>query len=210
MNFEPIHKKYPLILASASPRRKRLLRQIGLPYRSIKSLINEGEAAGEKEERVLELAKGKAKAVQSASRKHWILGADTIVVIDDTVLGKPENKEDARVMLDFLSGREHRVITGLCILDPSGHVSRLEYVTTLVFMKPLSEREISAYIATGEPFGKAGSYAIQGQGAFMVREIRGSYSNVVGLPLCALIQALLDAGALQEFPLPPDRSRSRA
>lgn len=158
---------------------------------------------------MLELAREKARAVQSRAVDHWILGADTTVVLGDTVLGKPEDEDHARVMLDLLSGREHRVITGFCVLDPSGHVCHLENVATLVFMKPLSEREISAYIATGEPFGKAGSYAIQGIGAFMVREIKGSYSNVVGLPVCALTRSLLDLGALREFPFPSDRGLAR-
>lgn len=201
MNFEPITEKYPLILASASPRRKRLLQQAGLPYHSIESNIPEGGIPGDQADMVLELAKEKAKAVRLNSGNHWILGADTIVVLGDRVLGKPENREDARIMLDFLGGKEHRVITGFCVIDPSGRVSHSECVTTLVSMKPLSEREISAYIATGEPFGKAGSYAIQGIGAFMVKEIRGSYSNVVGLPLCELVQSLLILGALKEFPL---------
>lgn len=138
------------------------------------------------------LAEEKARAVRFNSGNHWILGADTIVVLGDTVLGKPQDGEDVRGMLELLSGKEHRVITGFCVLDPSGQRSRLESVATRVFMKPLSEGEISAYIATGEPFGKAGSYAIQGIGAFMIREIKGSYTNVVGLPVCALIRSWMN------------------
>jgi septum formation protein len=105
-------------------------------------------------------------------------------------------------MLTLLSGKEHRVITGICILDPSGKVAHSEAVTTLVRFIKLTERQIKAYIRTGEPYGKAGSYAIQGIGAFMVESITGSYTNVVGLPLSALIQALLTVGALRGFPLP--------
>jgi len=101
-----------------------------------------------------------------------------------------------------LSGREHRVITGFCVLDPLGRIARTEAVETLVRFRSLSRQEVEAYLATGEPFGKAGGYAIQGIGAFMVEGITGSYTNVVGLPLSALIKALLAEGALRAFPLP--------
>ncbi len=104
-------------------------------------------------------------------------------------------------MLWILAGKEHRVITGFAILDPSGGVVHSEEVTTCVSVRTLSEREIEAYIATGEPFGKAGSYAIQGIGAFMIEGIAGSYTNVVGLPICAVVQALTRAGALDRFPV---------
>ena len=107
-------------------------------------------------------------------------------------------------MLLLLNGKEHRVITGFCVLDPSATVAHSEAVTTLVRFKPLSEQEIEGYIRTGEPFGKAGSYAIQGVGSFMVEAINGSYTNVVGLPLCAVIKALVSAGGLECFPLAKD------
>ena len=104
-------------------------------------------------------------------------------------------------MLSLLSGETHKVHTGYCILNPYGELAHSETVTSLVRMKPLSAEEIDAYIMTGEPFDKAGSYAIQGIGAFMVESISGSYTNVVGLPLCALVKALLSIGALRSFPL---------
>jgi septum formation protein len=106
-------------------------------------------------------------------------------------------------MLSLLSGKEHEVITGFCLLNPSGEMAHSEAVTTLVKMKRLDEKEINAYVAIGEPFGKAGSYAIQGIGAFLVESISGSYTNVVGLPVCALIKSLLATGALKNFPLSP-------
>jgi septum formation protein len=104
-------------------------------------------------------------------------------------------------MLNILSGVEHKVVTGFAILDPSGSVAHVETATTRVKLKKITKEEISAYVATGEPFGKAGSYAIQGMGVFMVERINGSYTNVVGLPLCALIKALAHTGALHRYPL---------
>lgn len=147
------------------------------------------------------LAEKKARSVLGRSRGNWVLGADTMVVLDPAVLGKPENGEEARSMLLRLSGMEHEVVTGFCLLDPAGQRAHAEAVVTRVKMKALSEEEIRGYVASGEPFGKAGGYAIQGLGSFMVERISGSYTNVVGLPLCALVKALLAAGALRHFPL---------
>jgi len=196
-----ISKQHPLILASASPRRKRLLNQIGLPFRSIKSHVIEKDTNGDPLETSLLLAERKAGQVRSKTGKAWVLGADTIVVIEKKILGKPQGKEHAKHMLNLLSGKEHRVITGFCILNPSGDVAGSEAVTTYVQIKDLSEQEIRDYICTGEPFGKAGSYAIQGIGSFIVETISGSYSNVVGLPLSTLIRTLISAGAIKSFPL---------
>ena len=201
MSFEPISKENPLVLASHSPRRKRLLEQIALPFRSLPSHVEENQVPGEPPVKAVVLAEKKAKAVYPKSKHRWILGADTLVVIGERILGKPGDQEEVHAMLSLLSGKEHEVITGFCLLDPSGKVAWAEAVTTLVKMKHLSEEEIKAYITTGEPFGKAGSYAIQGIGAFMVESISGSYTNVVGLPLCALIKSLLASGALKSFPL---------
>jgi septum formation protein len=202
MSFPVISKQNPLILASASPRRKRLLTQIGLPFRSIKSHVTEENISGDPLEISRLLAEEKASQVHSKTGEVWVLGADTIVVIDKKILGKPQEKEEAKRMLNLLSGREHRVITGFCVLNPLCKVTHSEAVTTLVQIKNLSEQEIGDYISTGEPYGKAGSYAIQGIGSFMVKTISGSYSNVVGLPLCALINALISVGATKSFPLP--------
>lgn len=202
MSFPVISKQNPLILASASPRRKRLLTQIGLPFRSIKSHVTEGDISGDPLEISRLLAEKKASQVHSKTGEVWVLGADTIVVIDKKILGKPQGKEEAKHMLSILSGKKHRVITGFCVLNLSGKLAHSEAVTTLVQIKNLSEQEIGDYISTGEPYGKAGSYAIQGIGSFMVKTISGSYSNVVGLPLCALINALISVGAIKSFPLP--------
>lgn len=201
MKFLSISTKYPLILASASPRRKALLTQVGLPYSAIRSMAREGKPSGQPEEIVRVLAGKKAIKVRDAGTEGWILGADTLVLIDHAVLGKPESSTDAARMLATLSGREHRVITGFCILDPAGNEVHSEAVTTWVSFASLSRNEIEGYVATGEPFGKAGGYAIQGIGAFLVEAIRGSYTNVVGLPICTVIRALKNAGALKTFPI---------
>jgi septum formation protein len=204
MSFSAISPQYPLILASASPRRKRLLTQIGLPFRSVASQVTEDDQTVDSKKASLFLAEKKARQVYSSTRDYWVLGADTVVSIDSDILGKPKDKEEARRMLFLLSGKKHRVITGFCILNPSGRPAYTEAITTTVQIKKLTEMEIGAYIATGEPYGKAGSYAIQGIGSFMVESISGSYTNVVGLPLCALIKALILVGALECFPLPED------
>ena len=202
MSFSAISEQYPLILASGSPRRKRLLAQVGLPFRSVPGNVSENGRSGDPAAISRHLAEKKACQVYLRSKGSWILGSDTIVTIDSQILGKPEDSDEARYMLTLLSGKEHKVITGICILDPSGNMAHSEAVTTLVRFIKLTEREIGAYISTGEPYGKAGSYAIQGIGAFMVESISGSYTNVVGLPLCALIKALRAVGALRNFPLP--------
>ncbi|UCB50167.1 MAG: septum formation protein Maf [Deltaproteobacteria bacterium] len=203
MSFQAISKRNPLVLASNSSRRRRLLQQIGLPFLALPSHVEENQVLGEPPVKAALIAEKKAKAVYAKSQNRWILGADTMVVIGASILGKPSNREDVHFMLSCLSGKTHEVITGFCLLDPSGEVAHSEDITTLVKMKPLSEEEIDAYVATGEPFGKAGSYAIQGVGAFMVESISGSYTNVVGLPVCALVKSLLAVGALRNFPLSP-------
>lgn len=203
MEYQQITGQNPLILASESPRRKSLLKQIGLPFRAIPSRVDENQITGGAEAVSLTLAAKKAKAVQKAAAGRWILGADTIVVLGKTILGKPGDRDDAFSMLSLLGGNEHEVLTGFCILSPPGHVVHRECVSTLVRLKTLTEKEITAYISTKEPFGKAGGYAIQGIGAFMVEAISGSYTNVVGLPLCALLKALIGVGAVTGFPLSP-------
>ena len=215
MHYPCINKHNPLILASASPRRKRLLEQAGLPFRAVTSHVDEEIRYGSPEKTVCLLAEKKAFEVFPLAG-GWILGADTAVVIaasasqtmakhshtEEIILGKPQDAEDACRMLRLLSAQEHRVITGFCLLDPSGTSIHSEAVSTRVSIKELTDREIGAYIRTNEPFGKAGSYAIQGIGSFMVKSIAGSYTNVVGLPLHALIKALISVGALKGFPIP--------
>ncbi|MEJ2723449.1 MAG: Maf family protein [Deltaproteobacteria bacterium] len=200
MAFYPISQTRPLILASSSPRRRRLLEQIRLPFHVVASRIAEDETLANPSTAAQRLAEKKAESVHSPLRGRWVLGADTVVVLGRAVLGKPRDAQDAHSMLLRLSGRSHRVITGFCILDPSGQKAHSEAVVTRVDVKRLAGREIRSYVATGEPLGKAGGYAIQGLGAFMIEGISGSYTNVVGLPVCALVKALLEIGALEDFP----------
>lgn len=208
MSFRAIHQDYPLILASASPRRKRLLAQLGIPFRSRASRISEALVDTVPEAAVRLIAERKAVEIYRRSAACWILGADTVVVVNGEVLGKPRNADDSRIALHKLSGRVHQVMTGFCVLAPSGDRVHSDSVTTDVWVKNLSPAEIEAYIGTGEPFGKAGSYAIQGIGAFLVEGLSGSYTNVVGLPLCEVVKALMAVGALNAFPLPPAVERS--
>jgi len=199
--FQKISDKYPLILGSKSPRRRALLEQIRLPYQVSPGNLEERGTAQDPTDATLLLAREKAKDAAKQRPNMWILGADTVVFVDSRILGKPENAGQARKMLEMLSGKDHQVVTGFCLINPKGEVAHQEAVTTQVRFKELTTEEIGSYINTGEPFGKAGSYAIQGIGAFMVESISGSYTNVVGLPLCALVKALIEAGALDSFPL---------
>ncbi len=196
-----------LILASASPRRQELLAAAGIAFEIIPSEADEETREGESpEDYVGRLALNKATEVAGKHPHRWVLAADTIVVIDDSILGKPNNPQEARQMLEKLSGREHRVITGYCILQASSGKRREGKAVTRVTFKDLSPGEIQWYLDTGEPFDKAGAYAIQGGAAFMVREISGSYTNVVGLPLCEVVEALKELNPLT-LPSPPMRGR---
>jgi septum formation protein len=199
--IRPVSKDSPLVLASASPRRKQLLRQIGIPFRPFTSRVSEHLLSRDPLANARLLAEAKAGAAVGKCRGSWILGADTIVVLDRALLGKPADEGEAFSMLRQLSGREHRVITGFCLVAPDSNTAHSEAVVTRVTFKVLTKKEILGYIATGEPFGKAGGYGIQGIGAFLVKRIKGSYTNVVGLPLCALVNALLATGALKQFPI---------
>ncbi len=202
MNTVPIGKDNPLVLASVSPRRKELLTRIGIPFESVDSGIEE-TAHGRLSpgELACRIAVRKAKSVQHLYPQRWILGADTIVVLKNKVFGKPRDDRECREMLLSLSGRDHRVITGFCLVDPGGISVHVQAVTTRVKVKKMSEAEIEAYIKTGEPFGKAGGYAIQAIGSFMIEYIKGSCTNVIGLPVCEVINAMITCGALRGFPL---------
>jgi septum formation protein len=200
MTFLSISINNPLILASASPRRKELLEQVRIPFRIIQSDIDENGENGKPHEICARLAEKKALSIYISSTKNWILGADTIVVKDEIIMGKPENAEDAANMLMRLSDGDHEVITGYSIIDPDGGIEITDHVTTTVTFKRLTPEEIDAYIKTKEPFGKAGAYAIQEVGAFMIKGINGSYSNVVGLPLFEVIDSLVKLKAIEKFP----------
>jgi septum formation protein len=180
-----------LILASASPRRRELLTQAGIPFTVQPADIDETHRPGESPIAFTQrLAREKAEAVFATHPTATVLGADTIVVCDQQILGKPADKKDATRMLRLLSGRDHQVITGIALVSQSGTQTRA--VSTTVTMKPISEEEIAAYIATGEPMDKAGAYAIQSGAAAFIPQIDGDYTNVVGLPV-KLVQQMLSA-----------------
>ena len=148
-------------------------------------------------EHVIRLAEAKARDVASKYLDRWVVAADTIVYINGSILGKPKSREEAVEMLRRLSGQEHWVLTGFSVCHLEKGKSDKEAVQTVVRMKPLTSVEAEWYVQTGEPFDKAGGYAIQGIGSFMIQSIQGSYTNVVGLPLCELIQMLNRLGAIK-------------
>lgn len=172
-------------MASSSPRRRRLLEQVGVSFEVIDPGEVEG-ASGRPEERVVENAVAKARRVAEKLGEGIVVGADTVVVVDERVLGKPRDASEAEEMLRILSGCVHRVLTGVAVVDAASGRTEAEVVETFVRMHGLSGEEISTYVATGEPLGKAGGYAIQGVGALLVEEVRGCFYNVVGLPLSRL------------------------
>ncbi|MCI8513272.1 MAG: septum formation inhibitor Maf [Lachnospiraceae bacterium] len=182
-----------LILASKSPRRRELLAQIGLPFVVRESCLTEEIKEEKPEEIVKSLAFQKAEAVAEREEEEAvILGADTVVVLDGEILGKPKDAEDAFRMLQALQGREHTVCTGVALLRrTAGEWERVLFAEkTKVFVRPMSGEEIRAYIATGEPMDKAGAYGIQGRFAVFVEKIDGDYANVVGLPVSRVYQVL--------------------
>ncbi len=182
---------YQLILASRSPRRYDLLKQVGLDFDVIPSEVLENFVRGESpEEHVIRLAESKALDVGTRYPDCWVIAADTIVYIDHSILGKPKNRGEATEMLRRLSGQEHWVITGFSVRHMGKETGDSGAVKTAVRVKTLTPVEMDWYVQTEEPFDKAGGYAIQGIGSFMIESIRGSYTNVVGLPLCELIQML--------------------
>ena len=187
-----------LILASQSPRRYELLKQVGLDFEVVPSKVMEDFVQGESpREHVIRLAEAKAGDVASRYPDRWVVAADTVVYIDGSILGKPKSREEAAEMLRRLSGQEHRVLTGFFVFHLERGKSDKEAVQTAVRMKPLTSAEMEWYVMTGEPFDKAGGYAIQGIGSYMIQSIQGSYTNVVGLPLCEVIQMLTRLGAIK-------------
>ncbi len=188
----------PLILASASPRRKALLESVGIEVEVVPSRLAESIETDEyPRSHVLRLARQKTEDVGSRFPDRWVLGADTVVTIDGEVLGKPETPGEAGRMLSLLSGRDHWVLTGYAIARKQAAVSFSDALETRVRLKHLSPGEINGYVRTGEPFGKAGAYAIQGVGCFLVEAIEGSYTNVVGLPVCQVLDSLRSLGAIE-------------
>jgi len=189
---------HPFFLASASPRRLVLLQQVGLnPIVEAPQDVDEKNRVwNDSEEMVKELSFEKAKSIFDLKKKPSIvLGADTVVVLKDEILGKPDSPSDAKAMLEKLSGEEHRVLTGVSLF--CGERIFQEVVITSVKFRPLKEDEVLSYIHSNEPLDKAGAYGIQGFGSIFVEEIKGCYFNVVGLPLARLWKMLDKAGAFR-------------
>ncbi|THB70669.1 MAG: septum formation protein Maf [Desulfovibrio sp.] len=196
----------PVILASGSPRRRDMLAELGMDFRVVPSQAPEPERQPEDTPEKYAVETAWAKGVDVAGSEELagidhavLLAADTIVVLDDDVLGKPSDKEEAVNMLKQLAGRSHEVITGVllakCLRGEVREEKRFA-VSTKVTMFPWAEDAIRAYAATGEPLDKAGGYGIQGKGGFLVSGVRGSYHNVVGLPLVRVLEVLVEWGAV--------------
>lgn len=187
-----------IILASNSPRRKEILEQVGIVYEAIPAVKEEKGTSSLPDQLVEELAFEKAKEVaENITGEAVILGADTVVVWKGKILGKPKNKEDAFSMLKQLSGTMHEVYTGVCIFwKKEGFEQKIRRfsVAAKVYITELTDSEIKAYIASGEPMDKAGSYAIQGRFAPYVEQIEGDYYNIVGLPICAVCKEARQMG----------------
>jgi septum formation protein len=215
----------PLTLASSSPRRKELLEKLGFTLRVVQANIDESQQAGElPEDYAKRMARTKVlmavKRLQAtiytsdveARRQllsaqprgddpvRWVIGADTVVVVDDVIFGKPTDVQEAREMLMRLSGREHIVITGFCLFDLKRNREGLQAVTTVVKFKELTRGEVDQYVSVGESMDKAGAYAVQGVGSYLVEYLQGSYTNVVGLPLCQVVEMMQEMGAKEVMP----------
>ena len=185
-----------VVLASASPRRRDLLQQVNIEFEICPSQIEEHMIDGAPQQTVMSLASQKAMDVAQrvlvTNDERIVLGADTIVVYQEKILGKPEDVKDASRMLNMLSGHVHQVYTGVCMIENTDGVLRSHtfYEQTDVKMYPLCQKQIDQYIASGEPMDKAGSYGIQGSGAAFIESIHGDYNNVVGLPVSKIWQYL--------------------
>jgi septum formation protein len=190
-----------LILASTSPRRAEILRGAGLPFTVISSAIDETPFPGESpHDHVLRLASGKAELVAArAVGPAIVIAADTVVALEGHIFGKPKSTDDARHILEQLSGRTHSVITGVTLIRLPDAERRSFAETTQVHFAPLTPEEISRYLDTEEPYDKAGAYAIQGRAGRYITRIEGCYFNVVGLPLARLTQELIELGWSEEF-----------
>lgn len=191
-----------IVLASASPRRRELLTQVGVKFSVVPSTAPEEVLPDETPEAHvtrLSLAKAREVAARAEVAGRWFIGSDTVVVRDGVILGKPRDASGAAAMLRSLSGRSHRVWSGYAIIDRLSATEEAAACVTEVTFKELTDAEIAGYIATGEPMDKAGAYGIQGIGMFMVSAINGSYPNVVGLPVCDVVSCLEKLGAFQLF-----------
>lgn len=213
-----------LVLASASSRRKELLEMAGFAVKLMPSQVDETPFPDEVPEVfVRRMARGKVLAVVERIQQtlypesevarldlggrmtresplRWVLGADTVVVLDGRIMGKPTDHDEAVEMLQALQGREHLVITGFCLVDMRKSKEGIQAVHTVVRFKRMTRSEIERYLNVGESMDKAGAYAIQGVGAYLVDSIQGSYTNVVGLPLCQVVEMMEEMGANDIMP----------
>jgi len=191
----PFINRSPIVLASGSPRRRELLSDLGLTFDVHPSPLEEPAPKPDESpaDYVLRMAELKTLDVAGKFRGATVIGADTAVVLGNRIMGKPRSKLDALDMLEALSGETHQVVTGFCVVLPDGAILS-EAVSTDVDMRVSTEDELMSYIETGEPMDKAGAYAIQGVGTFLVTAIRGSYTNVVGLPVARLLEVLSKYG----------------
>jgi septum formation protein len=199
-----------LILASKSPRRHELMHLLGYPFRCLTSQVEELLLPGETPaEHVVRLSELKAREVGDRVESGIVIGSDTVVVLDDDIIGKPRSVDEAGEMLGRLQGRTHTVYTGFALYDVMRGRLRSGYETTDVTMKPMTPDLIRRYIETGEPLDKAGAYGIQGYGAVLISSVRGCYFNVMGLPLSRLMEALYEftEGACGYFGSSPQRVR---
>jgi septum formation protein len=188
----------PLILASASPRRHEYLTRLGLDFRIVPADIDEIFEPGESPRTfACRMAAAKARQVADAHPEACVIGADTVVALEHRIFGKPRDQEEALAMLMALQGRIHEVTTGVALVFGNHHIAEAAAVTTQVTFGVFTERTLRAYVASGEPMDKAGAYGIQGIGSFLVQSITGSCSNVVGLPVHAVVRSLLNLNLLK-------------
>jgi septum formation protein len=180
----------PIVLASTSPQRRAILEQLGIPFEVVPPrYVEERDVDGAGPQEIVERnARGKARSVANGAGERPVLGVDTTVVCGGRSYGKPATAEEAAEMLETLSGQDHQVVSGLCLVTPGWEI--VEHDVTLVSFRPLTARDIAGYIASREWEGRAGAYAIQGRGAALVARIEGDYLNVVGLPAAVLVRLL--------------------
>jgi septum formation protein len=176
-------KTGPLILASASPRRKSILERLGYAFEVVPADVEETvDGRFTPEENAERLARFKAQSVAGRLDHATVIGCDTLVAVGNRIVGKPADEKEAREILSFLSGKTQRVISGLCLIDPDRKAALTGHDVTLVYTRPMTMQEIDEYIETGECFGKAGAYAIQETGDRFIDRLEGSFDNVVGFP----------------------------
>lgn len=183
-----------MILASASPRRKEILENFGFSFKTVVKNIDETSNKNTIKEKIMEIARKKTIAVAKDFPNENVVGADTMVVINNKILGKPRNKQEAFEMLKSLSGKNHEVITAFSFINLEKNITYCDYEITKVYFKNLTDEEINWYIETKEPMDKAGAYGIQGKGAFFVEKIEGDFFSVMGFPLGKFIRFLSESG----------------